>query len=162
MPNKAFVKENKGEDTFTVQLFYHPKITEILNKIDGKEYNAEQRFFTIPKKSIEFLIERLVNLNIVVQEVDQLPDQKPVPKIAFIKQSSEMEDHNEVLIKYSPKMVQIFKEAKMKYNHDNGSWVIDRSGLGLIREALIVNDYKIEEVDEFDASSKPKIKVKII
>lgn len=127
MPNKAFIKDNQN-DTFTVQLFYHTKVRELLNKIEGNVYDAEHRVFNIPKRSIEHLIDGLLNLNIDVQEVEELPDQKIVPKIAYIKANDEDDDLMEVLVKYSPKMIQVFKDLEMKYNHENGSWMINKSG----------------------------------
>lgn len=158
MPNKVFVKDNK-DNTFTVQLFYHAKISELLSKIENKEYNSELRVYTIPQESIDLLINGLIGLNIHVQEVEELPDQKPLPKIAYIKQSNEIDDSPEILTKFSPTMVQFFKEVNMKYNHEHGSWVCKMDDLIQVEQRLAKDGYKIVHVDEFDPSWKPKIKV---
>lgn len=175
MSNKAFLKKN-GNKTFSLQVFYHTKIVDLLKSFSGVEYNNEERHYICPTVHKDSIINGLLKLNISVQEMEVLPELKPVQLIAYIRESEEA-DKTEVLVKYSPtvlncklliaaltnsclfKMLKVFRQYNMKYNHENGSWIIDTDEIEEIMVELKKAGFKIERVVQFPSSTKPKIKV---
>lgn len=103
MTNKAFIKK-QDNNTYAVQVGRHEKVSDIMHKVSAV-YDGEQRLFFVSSALIEQMAKELVALNITVQECTKLPDQKPIPKILYVKGSADSEDHSEVIANYSQKVI---------------------------------------------------------
>lgn len=52
----------------------------------------------------------------------------------------------------------LFREMMMKFNPENGAWQTDVTTYGQLKQRLIENGYKIEQVEQFNPKMKPKVK----
>ena len=98
----VFLTQNKS--TFSIQSFYHPKINEIFNSIQGKQFDCNLDIFTFPISERDHLIDRLIDINVSIKQVESFPPRIIVPKIAKMKVAGENID---VLTPYHPQVNRI-------------------------------------------------------
>jgi hypothetical protein len=155
---KAFFKQNNDE-TFSIQVFYHPRIVEFFKTIEDKSYNAETHSFSFPNKYREEVVGHLVNLSVVIDEVTEIPPGKSYPKTVKWRVNDNV---FEVYMAFNKQATSVLRATGSMFKRGTCRWSNTVEQKERILNELSELGYVCKEVVTFPEVVVPLIKVKLL
>jgi hypothetical protein len=155
---KAFFKQNDN-DTFTIQVFYHPRIVEFFKTFEDKSYNAEHHSFSFPNKHREEVVSHLVSLSVVVEEVNEIPPGKSYPKIVKWRCQNDL---FEVYMAFNKLATTVLRANGCKFKRNSCRWHSEAKQKDNILLDLAAVGFICKEVEQFPEIAPRVIKVTTI